>query len=89
MMSEKQVKKFHIDEVSLGSGSNQSGALPRPDLGSDMPSVWSSCARFSDVILWGNHYCCHKMLVLAIIHIGIMMYLLRFTRQICSWFLTN
>jgi len=63
MMSEKQVKKFHIDEVSLGSASdwmkqisNKSGALPHPDLGSDMPSVWSFCARFSDVILWGNHY---------------------------------
>ena len=26
-----------------------------PDLGSDASSVWNFCARFSDVILQGNH----------------------------------
>ena len=27
-----------------------------PDLGSDTSSVWNFCARFSDVISWGNQW---------------------------------
>ena len=27
-----------------------------PDLGSDASSVWNFCARFSDVISWGNQW---------------------------------
>ena len=64
------MQKFHINDVSLGSASdqmkqisNQSDTLPCQDLGIDMPSVWSFCARFSDIILWGNHDWCHKMFV--------------------------
>ena len=33
-----------------------------PDLGSDTSSVWNFCARFSDVISWGNQWWRHEML---------------------------
>ena len=32
-----------------------------PNLGSDASPVWNFCARFSDVILWGNKWRRHRM----------------------------
>ena len=49
---------FH-DATTVVSLSNDCSSLLMtcyyPDLGSDASSVWNFCARFSDVILRGNH----------------------------------
>ena len=67
MMSEKQVQKFHTDEASLPDLSIKCFWLAEAnflcgmtnqkhysDLHSDESSVRNFCARFSDVISWGN-----------------------------------
>ena len=44
---------------------DQSGATNQkhyPDLGSVVSSVWNFCARFSDVISWGNQWWHHEIL---------------------------
>ena len=66
MTSEKRAQKFHTDDASLPRSGYcfwlVESNFPRsttnqthyPDLGSDASSVLNFCARFSDVIWWGN-----------------------------------
>ena len=61
MMSEQRAQKFHTDDVrypDLGSASDWLKEIPTnqkhyQELGSDMSSVWNSCARYSDIVLRG------------------------------------
>ena len=73
MTSEKQVQKFHTDDVSLPrSGYCFWLVVPHgkfdwnnqkhyPDLSSDASSVWNFCACFLKVIWWGNQLYSRQM----------------------------
>ena len=69
MTSEKRAQKFHTDDALLprfvwcfwlAEATFTRGTTNQkhyhPDLGSDASSVWNFCARFSDVISWGNQW---------------------------------
>ena len=68
MTCEKQVQKFHTEDVSLPRSwycfllvvphgkFDSANQKHYPDLGSDASSVWNLCALFSDVIWQGNQY---------------------------------
>ena len=74
MMSEKQHRNsilmmHHYSDLGIASdwlkqiSHGTTNQKHYPDLGSNASSVWNFCARFSDVISWGNQRWRHKMLV--------------------------